>query len=274
MTSSPSVPLSQWQRQRRRRCYCCVGALAPWHRRLLLRLVPALVLVVVLAGGALLGVGGGGESSSTAPIGSRLGEDEGSEATSRTPPAPPPSTPCELLDYCNRFGVDCTTCRCVDGYSGDRCERSPEVPATASIVTVSLSVGIEQYEDDRGLFVRRFERGVGQMLDIAASRVVVVSVVPGSVEVRFYLRYAQSADAVGGPPQGVDTASALAVLAAPLSERRTEIWRRQALGRLEVLEILPPPHIAASPPPAPQRFNEPAPVPHAISTSVTEVDLV
>ena len=66
----------------------------------------------------------------------------------------------------------------------------------------------------------------------------------------------------------------LAVLAAPLSERRTEIWRRQALGRLVVLEILPPPHIAASPPPAPQRFNEPAPVPHAISTSVTEVDLV
>ena len=67
---------------------------------------------------------------------------------------------------------------------------------------------IEQYEDDRGLFVRRFKRGVGHMLDIAASRVVVVSVAPGSVEVRFYLRHAQSADAVGGPPQGVDTASA------------------------------------------------------------------
>ena len=124
-----------------------------------------------------------------------------------------------------------------------RCEPPP---ANVATVSVSLAVTIEQYEHNPVQFTENFAQGMAETLGVATTRIIVIAVFAGSVQVDFLLLPPSDNEAAvqaarGEPVVSVD--DALRVLADPRAmEQAAPVLRAAGLGDVTVLEATPPSH--------------------------------
>eukprot|EP01047_Picozoa_sp_COSAG01_P034370 COSAG01_NODE_2578_length_7431_cov_6.566148_1_plen_826_part_00 len=170
---------------------------------------------------------------------------------SPSPPAPssPTAAPLPPPICCMAMTASCIACSrgltvaqvCLQDPTISGCQRPtftpPSPPASQrQVATVSLSVDISLFNADRQQFVSNFATGIGATLSVSPSRVVIVNVQPGSVQVQFYITSRAANSTAAANELSTDAAMALLSDVAQM-QQRAQIFARFNMGSLTTVRV-------------------------------------